>query len=1113
MPPYIWRPYIYIMTKNFTLLLLSLLATSISFAQAPQYAFNKILGGGMNDIVVGSDGSLYVTGTWTGVRDFDPGAAANNITSSSSGTKEAAFLGKYTANGDFVWVRTFTIVTNYIAPLQAVDLEIDDADNLYLLLSTSDMNIDADASIDGVSQPLLGGDYGVSGVAAKYNADGDFQWSAPIGRHSSDAVYVGEIVTNGQIVLVTGSAPAEYYGDDIYYGPGGSYFPTPFGFTAQDMGFTVAWNAADGSPSPTNLGFTHVYDKVAPKVAFDELGYRYVLSYSSYSEDSSVKLIKYEPNSSIVAWQRNDVIVPSYYISGISSIQIAAIDVDNDHNIYIAGNFGTDSGYNMLFNTNPVTALPGTNNYSTDNFVFKTNSLGYGIDVIRFVNPTINTEGIADFELNRETGKFYITGSLMGAIDFNPDAPDESLSGGGYNEDYFIARFNTDLNFEFAGKYDGIASAYYYPTGLAFNNNNELLVSGYINNGPVDIDLNSASTVNATAASSNYGMIVSYAACSAAPGQPASIVGPASVCAGNNYNYTVGLVNEATSYTWNLPSGWNGSSSSNTISVSPGSNPGTITVTANNPCGVGASQTFNIDTYSPEVQASASEISICSGESVTLSATGADSYLWSTGGAGSTTVYPELNTTYTVTGTDANGCQGTDQIAIAVAQLPIVAAQASDEEICDDEFITLNATGALSYVWNNGVSTGVPFSPSTTTTYTVTGLGANGCSNTDNITIVVHSLANMQANANTESICEGGELILFGTGALSYNWNQNVENGVPFFPTTTNTYVVTGTDEFGCTNSDAITIEVTPQPDVQAQASSTTICFGNTVILSGDGADIYNWNNAVQDGVAFSPLITATYTVVGVSNSGCTDTDVITIEVVDNPTVIANASATEVCAGSQILLYGEGAQTYQWSDNAQNNVAFTPNLTTTYSVTGTDENGCTDTDEVEVVVNQLPVILFSISQDTICTIDPPIILNATPGGGTYSGPGLSDNVFNPSGLAEGLYNITYIYTNGDGCTNSSTQQVNVEICGSVFDETNESEIALFPNPAEQWLNVSWSTESAVMSITDASGRKVSQWNVSGKRQHTLDVSDLAPGVYFIGMNSERGLVSMVFVVR
>ncbi|NBV09584.1 MAG: hypothetical protein EBS09_10830 [Flavobacteriia bacterium] len=77
-------------------------------------------------------------------------------------------------------------------------------------------------------------------------------------------------------------------------------------------------------------------------------------------------------------------------------------------------------------------------------------------------------------------------------------------------------------------------------------------------------------------------------------------------------------------------------------------------------------------------------------------------------------------------GTNANGCSDTAQVTVTVNALPTVSA-GNNQTICAGTAVTLNGSGATSYVWNNGVTNAIPFTPVSTQTYTVTGTNANGC--------------------------------------------------------------------------------------------------------------------------------------------------------------------------------------------------------------------------------------------------------------------------------------------------------------------------------------------------------------------------------------------------
>ncbi|MGV3631558.1 MAG: T9SS type A sorting domain-containing protein, partial [Bacteroidota bacterium] len=353
----------------------------------------------------------------------------------------------------------------------------------------------------------------------------------------------------------------------------------------------------------------------------------------------------------------------------------------------------------------------------------------------------------------------------------------------------------------------------------------------------------------------------------------------------------------------------------------------------------------------PIVDAGA-DISLCTATSVALNGSGANSYSWDNGVTDGIAFNPIATATYTVTGTDLNGCQNTDQVIVSVNTLPTVDA-GLDITVCENGIVTLAGSGAVSYSWDNGVTDDVAFTALTTTTYTVTGTDINGCVNTDQVTVTVNTLPLVDAGSDA-AICENGTLTLNGAGADSYSWDNGVTDGVMFNPAATATYTVTGTDLNGCVNTDQVTITVNMLPAVDA-GGDLAVCENGPVTLSGAGAGSYTWDNGVTDGDPFTPLITATYTVTGTDGNGCQNTDMVTVTVNALPAVGAGSDIT-VCENGTVILSGSGADSYSWDNGVTNGVSFNPTSTNTYTVTGTDLNGCQNTDQITVSVNALPTV-------------------------------------------------------------------------------------------------------------------------------------------------------------
>jgi hypothetical protein len=130
--------------------------------------------------------------------------------------------------------------------------------------------------------------------------------------------------------------------------------------------------------------------------------------------------------------------------------------------------------------------------------------------------------------------------------------------------------------------------------------------------------------------------------------------------------------------------------------------------------------------------------SICANNSATVSASGANSYVWDNSAFTSfIVVTPGSTTVYTVTGTSA-GCSASSTVAVNVNPLPVISANSSSSLICDGETATLTASGGATYTWNtNAAVQSIVVNPTVTTTYTVTGTDGLGCTNTATLNLIV----------------------------------------------------------------------------------------------------------------------------------------------------------------------------------------------------------------------------------------------------------------------------------------------------------------------------------------------------------------------------------------
>lgn len=497
----------------------------------------------------------------------------------------------------------------------------------------------------------------------------------------------------------------------------------------------------------------------------------------------------------------------------------------------------------------------------------------------------------------------------------------------------------------------------------------------------------------------------------------------ATICSGNSTTITAA---GASTYAW-MP----GSLTGTTVTVTPATTT-TYTVTGTSASGCTGTATRIITvTPTPTVTATASSPSICSGNPVTLTATGATTYLWMPGSlaGASVTTTPASTTTYTVTGTSGT-CTSTATVTVTVGAPPTVTVSATSTTICNGSSTTLTAAGAGTYTWMPGSLSGtsVTVTPAATTTYTVTGTTGPGCSNTATIAITVNPVPTVTTTTTGGTICSGSTTTITAAGASTYAWMPGSLTGttVSVTPATTTTYTVTGTSASGCTNTATRTITVNPTPTVTATTSASPICSGNTVTLTATGATTYNWMPGNVNGAVITrtPATTTTYTVTGTLGT-CTSTATVTVTVAPPPTVTASASPTSVCAGSSTTLTGVGATTYTWMPGSLSGttVTVTPAATTTYTVTGSNGPGCTGTSTLLVTVNPLPTVSTTTTAATICSGNNTSITAS--GAATYTWmPGsLSGTTVTVSPVATTTYTVTG--TAASGCANTATRTITV----------------------------------------------------------------------------------------
>jgi PKD repeat protein len=594
------------------------------------------------------------------------------------------------------------------------------------------------------------------------------------------------------------------------------------------------------------------------------------------------------------------------------------------------------------------------------------------------------------------------------------------------------------------------------------------------------------------------------------------------VCAGAPVNFTDNSTNSPTSWSWTFPGGTPASATTQNATGVVWNTAGTYTVThtATNASGTGTQTLIITVNPAPSVATTASNTTICAGNSTTLTASGASTYSWMPGNLTGTsaTVSPTTTTTYTVTGISAAGCTNTATRTITVNALPTVTTTASNPTICAGNAATLTATGASTYNWTPGNLTGasVTVSPATTTTYTVTGTAGNSCTNTSVLTVTVNPSPTVTITASNTSVCVGNSTTLTASGAASYTWMPGnlTDSSASVNPSVTTTYTVTGTDANGCANTDTATVNVNALPSVTATASSASICAGSTVILTASGASSYVWQpgNATGSSIVEQPIANTTYSVIGTDANGCDNLGTVTVNVNNGPVVTASGNAT-ICPGEQTTLTASGAVSYVWQPGGQTTATITvsPVTTTTYTVTGTDSNGCTSTTTITVSVGNNPAtpsvtVNGNMLTSTVTGASYQWFLNGVPIVGEVNQ--------STTALTPGSYTVEVYDANG--CTSGQSAPVVITVVEAAASTT---QLAVYPNPTNGMMMLTLGQlkdPKYVLEVHNALGQIVyrEQLSVSGpSMQKELNLGIYGTGVYEIRIVGENSSTHVRAVVQ
>ena len=512
-------------------------------------------------------------------------------------------------------------------------------------------------------------------------------------------------------------------------------------------------------------------------------------------------------------------------------------------------------------------------------------------------------------------------------------------------------------------------------------------------------------------------------------------------------------------------------------------------------CRVPASNTVEVTVNpNPSGNISPANPSICSGGSVTLTATGGTSYTWfrngiEINGENNATIDVSAAGTYSATlhqGDCSAPASNTSEVTVTPA--PTGTISPSNPEICTGGSVILTATGGTSYIWfRNGTlingQTDATFNATQAGTYSVTinqGTCSGPASNTS--TVIVSSAPTGTISPSNTSICPSGSTVLTATGGSSYTWfrNGNEINGetdATLNVTQPGTYSVT-INLGNCSGpaSNTSTVTVTPAPTGTISPAIASICIGGSTVLTATGGTSYTWfrnGNEINGETDATLTVTqaGTYSVIinqGTCSGAASNTS--TVIVASAPTGTISPANASICSGTSTVLTATGGTSYTWfrdgnEINGETHATLTITQAGTYSVT-INQGDCSGPASNTSVVSEasIPTGTISPASASICE-GSSAELTAT-GGSSYIW-------FRNGNVINGENNATLTVTQ------NGIYSVTIQQGDCIGQASNTSEVTVIPLPTGSISPATSSICTGASQVLTASGGSSYTWFLNG----------------------------------